>query len=175
MNAFSADVAGLAARLERSERRRITRTMAEEGQAIFEREARRDAGGDLALSGWKGRALDTLVKPVRDDMHLLVPTRKGAGPITTLDRGRNQGNATGRGGVAVFSGPLVDRRQGTSLTLPSATGRQRKLRRSQVKRWSGYTSGRNTAGRANARMEREIPVVAERELMRVIAERFDID
>lgn len=162
--------------LETDARRKIARKMAEHAEKIAVQEASRDLGGDPEFSGWKGRSLaDLQIKDGRrGDAVWLFPTRKSGGPWKVTEQGRNQGDAKARGGGATFFGPLVDRRQGTSLTLPSATGRQRKLRKGYAKRWNGYTRGKGTASRAVARFERELPPIAERGVKLVTSKHFDV-
>jgi hypothetical protein len=157
MSAFSADLSKLARELEREEARRITREMAEKAQRIATAAASADLGGDPKFSGW-APVLDTQIKSGRDSSHLLTPTRTGAGPWTVAEQGRNRGKVGGR-----LAGP--------SLGGPRSV---RGVRRARGRRWNGYTQGKGTASDAVARMERELPPIAERQVRRVIVKRFDV-
>lgn len=166
LEAFGRDLDRLRDDLEREEARRITRNMAERGQKIAEAEASRDLGGDPKFSGWKP-TLDTQVKSLRDAA-LITPTKTSAGPWTVANDGRHAD-----GGVGRFQGPALNMRTGRT-TRRRDTGTIYDRRRRKGVRWNGQTNGKGTADRAVARMERELPEIAGREVRRVVAKRFDV-
>lgn len=149
-----------------------TLDMARRAERHLEAAARSDLGGDTQFSGWPGRDLaDMRIKQARSrDGHWLFPTRKSGGPWKVAEQGRNQGNATGRGGTAIFSGPGLNRQTGeTSFT---STGRVR-MRRFARRRWNGYTAGKGTASRTLPRIERDAEQIAERMMRTAITRRLD--
>ena len=163
--AFGAELDKLQREFDRVERARITRLMGERAQAIAEQAASRDLGGDPKFSGWAPR-LDTELVTKSDGSTLIGPTRSSAGPWTVAESGRNQGNARG------FFGPGVNVR--TGLTSRTKTGAVRKVRVRKGRRWNGYTTGKGTASDATARMERELPLIAEAGVRRVLVKHFDV-
>lgn len=167
MAAFGADLAGLEAELTGPEQRRITRLMGREAQQIADRQAQRDLGGDRAFSGWNRGApipLATHLKTTRSDGTVLLP--KFPGGWTVAEQGRNQGNASG------FAGPGVNRR--TGRTARTKSGALRKVRAVQGRRWNGTTAGKGTATEATADMARKLPLIADREVLKVTRRRFDV-
>ena len=162
MQAFAAD---LARSLDSSEVRKITKAQAEEAKKIANREIVRDLGGDRKFRNWAPTA-DLQVRMTRNDGAMMSPTRTGAGIITTVNQGRNQGNASG------FSGPGVNTR--TGLTSRTKSGGLRRVRARSGKRWTGYTTGKGTADRAVRVIEAELPKVAQAEYHRVLSKRFDV-
>jgi hypothetical protein len=162
---FGAAVASLGRELETSERAKITRDMAEKAQDIARRAASADLGGDPKFSGW-APPLDTRIRRLTSGDHLMTPTGRSAGPWTVAEQGRNQGGSSG------FAGPGINRT--TGLTARTKSGALRKVRGARSRRWNGYTQGKNTASDAVARMERELPPVAERGVRRAIRKRFDV-
>lgn len=170
--AFADTMRDLQAAIER-QRLEATEEMVRKAERHLTSEARRDLGGDTAFSGWRGRDLaDLRIKQSRQsDGHWIFPTRKSGGPWKVAEQGRNQGNATGRGGTAVFYGPGLNRRTGeTSYTK---TGKVRTTRFRNVKRWNGYTAGKGTASRAVAAFEADAERVATKLMRTVIARHFD--
>ena len=156
-----------------------TREMAERAERIAVAEASADLGGDSSFSGWTGRDLaDLRIKQgrrqgVNDNSHWLFPTRKSGGPWKVAELGRNQGNATGRGGVAIFSGPSIDRM--TGATFRTKTGKVRMTRSRRSGRWNGYTSGKGTASRAAGKFEAEADKIGDRRFRRALSKHFTVD
>jgi hypothetical protein len=114
--------------------------------------AQGDLGSDGVFSGWKAKPLDTryeIIGPGRVSFH---PTKRGAGPWTVADVGRNQA-----------AGPRL---VGPRLTQ---TGRVSKARQ---KRWNGRTQGKGTATDALTAIERELPKVADQQIGRAIRKVF---
>lgn len=152
-------------KLDREEKRKITRDQAERAQKIATEEARRDVGGDLKFSGW-APLLETQIKTKPNGVTALMPTRSGAGPWTVAQFGRNQGNASG------FSGPGINRR--TGITSRTRAGNLRRVRAVRARRWNGTTRGKGTADRAIARMEKELPKIADVGVRKVMRKHFDV-
>lgn len=155
--------------LELTEKQRITHAMGVKAQAIAHSAAAADLGGDAAFSGWRRSshiALDTQLKDGRGGSTILMPTRSSAGPWTTAERGRNQGNASG------FSGPGINVR--TGKTSRTKSGEVRKVRARKARRWNGTTDPKHTATEAVARMERELPKIAEVGVRKVLQRHFDV-
>ena len=165
-DAFGREVAAWQREVEGATKRRITKDQADKAQAIFEAAAKPELGGDLKFSGW-APTLDTQVKKGRDDSHLLIPTRSGAGPITVLFQGRNQGNAGG------FAGPGINRRTGT--TSRTKSGGLRKVRAVKARRWNGTTRGKLDPAAVQQRFEREAATIAEQGLRRTTVKHFDVN
>ena len=166
--AFGAELAGLERDLTGPEQERITRLQGKEAQKIAAAAASQTLGGDRGFSGWNRGAvlhLDTRLFKIRGG-HVMAPTRRGAGPWTVAEFGRNQGNAAG------FSGPGINRRSG--ITSKTKSGGVRRVRASRSRRWNGVTQGRNTATIAHARMQRELPRIADREVLKVTRRRFTV-
>ena len=126
-------------------------------QGIAEREASADLGGDPKFSGWKP-LLDTKTKYLGDGTVLVSPTRSSAGPWTVAESGRNQGN----GGGGAFFGPGANR--STGGTARTKKGKVRAVRAFKAKRWNGYTSGKGTASRVVAEIERVAPDIVDKHL-----------
>lgn len=167
--AYSAEWEKVARELDATQRRKITHEQAQAGQKIADKFARRDLGGDRAFPNWnRGNriAADTKIKPLRNDATLIAPTRSGAGIWTTIDQGRNQGNASG------FSGPGINTR--TGVTSRTKAGGLRKVRARKAKRWNGVTQGKDTAKDAVAEMERELSKIAARLYRKTLVKHFDV-
>lgn len=166
--AFARDLERIERDLARDEAKRITGEAAKEARVIAYREAAKDLGGDPKFSGWRPW-LELQVKPTRGSTgHLIAPTRQSAGPWTVAESGRNQGN----GGGGAFFGPGANRRTGE--TARTKAGNVRKVRTVTARRWNGYTSGKGTASRATAEMERKIPPEIERQVTKVLRKHFDV-
>lgn len=150
-----------------------TEEMAKRAERVLLTQARRDLGGDTTFSGWRGRDLaDLRIRSARSrDGHWIFPTRKSGGPWKVAEQGRNQGNATGRGGSEVFFGPGVNRLTGE--TSRTKTGGVRRPRRFAAKRWSGYTAGKGTASRAVSEFEQDATEIAERMMRTAITDHLD--
>lgn len=164
---MSAFVDDLSRSLTPAEIRRITKAQAEAAQAIANKSAARDLGGDRAFGGWTRPApiaLDTQIK-TRKDGHVLLPTRSSAGPWTVAEFGRNQGNASG------FSGPGIGR---NGLTARTKSGAIRKVRARKAKRWNGTTQGMGTASDAVGQMDRDLPKIADVGVRLALRKRFDV-
>lgn len=115
-----------------------------------------DLGGDPAFSGWNPSTnwLETEAKIVGPGAAIVKPTPRSAGPWTVAERGRNVGE-TGR-----LLGPGVS--QKTGLTSRTKSGKLRKVRAVQGKRWNGVTAGHRTATKAGVVFDREVPKLIER-------------
>lgn len=169
LTAFGQELAGLERDLTGPEQRRITRTMGGDGQQIINEHFARDLGSNRAFSGWNRGApipADTRLRPARNQATLITPNRSSAGVITVAERGRNQGNASG------FHGPGINRR--TGLTARTAAGAVRRVRASRARRWNGTTAGKGTASRAVKDMERQLPRIADRAVLKLTRKRFDV-
>lgn len=171
--AFARELDTLARKMNR-ELQGATEAMAEKARDISKQEASRDLGGDTRFSGWAGRDLaDLRVKRgYRSGGHWLFPTKKSGGPWKVAQQGRNMGNATGRGGVAQFLGPGVNRK--TGLTSLTKAGNVRKVRAFQSKRWNGHTAGKGTADRATDRFEAEANKIGEKRFRTALTKHFDV-
>lgn len=144
------------------------RAMAERAQTIAHDEATADLGGDAAFSGWRRGApigLATQLKTIQTGV-AMIPTRSSAGPWTTANQGRNQGNASG------FAGPGINHR--TGVTARTKSGGLRKVRAVKAKRWNGTTDPKHTADRAVSRMERELTPLAEKAVRVTMVRHFDV-
>jgi hypothetical protein len=129
--------------------RAVARDIGEKSQGIAEREASGDLGGDPKFSGW-APVLDTKFRVLDDGRTVsFSPTRSSAGPWTVAEIGRNQGNASG------FAGPAMTRSGGALARTKS--GSVRRTRARPGKRWNGRTSGKGTATRTTAAIERMAP------------------
>lgn len=137
--------------------------MAEKARAKAYEVARSDLGGDIKFSGWAPE-LELKVKPITGGA-VLMPTRSSAGPWTVAELGRNRGSSGG------FSGPGLNVR--TGLTARTKSGGLRKVRARKAKRWNGYTDGKETASKANIRIDKAVSDIPERELKVVIRRHFD--
>jgi hypothetical protein len=82
------------------------------------------------------------------------------------EQGRNQGNAGG------FSGPGINR--STGITSRTKSGAVRRVRARQSRRWNGATAGKGTASRAVAEMDRQLPRIADKAVLKVIRKRFTV-
>lgn len=153
------------------ENQRITRLMGKEAQRIADTNVARDLGGDHAFSGWNRGApipLATRLATIRGGNTMFLPTRKGSGPWTVLNSGRNAG-----GGVGRFQGPSLNVRTGaTSRTKTGAVRTGRNRRRSV--RYNGTTAGKHTGERTVAEMDRRLPPIVIREVLRVARKHFDV-
>ena len=171
--AFAREVDTLARKMNR-ELMDATEAMAKRARDISIQEASRDLGGDSRFSGWSGRDLaDMRVKRgYKSGGHWLFPTKKSGGPWKVAQQGRNMGNATGRGGVAQFLGPGVNRK--TGLTSFTKAGNVRKVRAFQGKRWNGHTPAFGTADRASDRFEAEAEKIGEKRFRTALSKHFDV-
>lgn len=168
MEAWYTDLKGLERDLTGPEQERITRAQGKAAQKITDSVIVAALGGDRGFSGWNRGAVikaDTRLFKIRDG-HVMAPTRSGAGVHTVAEFGRNQGNAAG------FSGPGINRR--TGITSKTKSGGVRRVRGIRARRWNGVTQGKRTATVAQARMDRELPKIADKEVLRVTRRRFDV-
>lgn len=124
--------------------------VAAKGDAL--KAASADLGGDPKFSGW-APTLDTRFDHVGSGRVSFHPTKRGAGPWTVAEFGRNS-----------TAGP---RMTGPRLTQ---TGKVSKARQ---KRWNGRTQGKGTATKALAAIERETPDRIEAEVRKAIRKAFD--
>jgi hypothetical protein len=162
--AFARELNQMADEINVAGRAKITRAMGERAQVIAERIASGDLGGDPKFSGWKP-VLETKLHQLPDGATMFSPTRQSAGPWTVAQFGRNKGNAGG------FAGPGVNRR--TGVTSRTKSGGVRKVRAVKSRRWNGYTQGKGTGDKVNAALQRELPVIAEQGVTRIIRKHFD--
>lgn len=166
---FEREIAEFQKELEAAEKRKITKAQAVEGQKIARRAAAADLGGDPKFSGWKPR-LATVVKPARDNAHMLLPTRQSAGPWTVAEFGRHAD-----GGVGRFQGPGVNLRTGRTSRRRDGTVSTRGTRQRRGVRWNGVTAGKDTATDAIRKMDEPAKKIAEAGLRKVIRKHFDLD
>lgn len=164
------------AAVERDYRRRATLASLEAArlaEKIAVTEVRRDVGGDTRMSGWDRDLADLVVKPLRGSTAgaMLHPTRKSGGPWKVVEIGRNQGNALGRGGTAIFLGPSINRKTGQTARTKTGKVARRRFRRRQ---WNGYTSGFGTASRAVSKFEDAAAKSHDKNLRKVLVRRFDV-
>ena len=166
LDAWYQDLAGLERELSGPEKHRITRLQGLEAQRIADRAADASIGG--GFSGWhRGAEIQLATRLFKiEEGHVVAPTRASAGPWTVAERGRNQGNAAG------FSGPGINR--ATGITSKTKSGGVRRVRGRQSRRWNGVSRGKRTASTATARMARELPKIADREVLKVTRRRFDV-
>jgi hypothetical protein len=144
----------------------IARAMGERAQSIATSAASADIGG--SFSGWKrGNPIElvTQIKTIRNGV-AVIPTKVSAGPWTVANQGRNQGNAGG------FAGPGINR--STGRTSRTKSGGLRKVRATKAKRWNGTTRGFHTADQATARMDHELPRMADVGVKRIMVRHFDV-
>lgn len=169
LDAFARELAGLEGDLTEKEVRRITRAQGLEAQRITAKHFQSALGGDRAFSGWNRGApipADTQLRNGRGGATLFTPTRSGAGIITTAERGRNHGNASG------FSGPGINRL--TGFTSRTKSGAVRKVRSRSSRRWNGTTRPKHTATAALAEMESKLPKIADKAVLVVTRKRFTV-
>lgn len=137
---------------------RTNREIGTRAKQLARQAASADLGGDPKFSGW-APTLDTQYRSLRkpDQGVVVSPTKRSAGPWTVAEQGRNRG----AGG---FAGPGVNRRTGrTSVGVRAGTSKVRaNSRGGRVKRWNGYTNGKNTATDAVVLFERELLPIVER-------------
>lgn len=166
--AFSRELAGLEGDLTHDEVRRVTRLMAVDGEKIAARHAVSDLGADRAFSGWnRGNPipLGTHLKAGSNGTTLILP--KFPGGWTVAEFGRNAS-----GGAGGFQGPGVNLR--TGLTSRTKSGSVRKARARKARRYNGVTQPKHTARAAVNEMERKLPPIADKAVLKVIRKRFDV-
>lgn len=110
-----------------------------------------DLGGDPKFSGW-APTLDTRFDHIGDGAISFHPSKKGAGPWTVAEFGRN--SAAG----PPMMGPKI---------LKSG-----KASKAKGKRWNGRTRGKGTATKALAQIEKETPDRIEAEVKKAIQKAF---
>lgn len=155
--AFGAELAGLNREFTTAEIRQITRTMGAAGQTIAAKEAAADLGGDRAFSGWTRSnpiALDTRLNGTTDGTTILAPSRRSAGPWTVAEFGRNSA-------------------AGPRLIGPRLTKRG-KISTARRKRYNGRTRGKGTASDATKEMDRKLPAIADRAVLKATRKHFDV-
>lgn len=162
---FGAELDKVVATMEREARQRITRPMGERAKKIADEEIAKDLGSDHKFTHWAPVA-ETQLKDGSNGSTILIPTRSGAGVITVANQGRHQGNASG------VMGPGINHR--TGITSRTKSGGLRKVRAFKSKRWNGTTKGMHTADRAVARMEKELPKIAEDGVRTILQRHFDV-
>ena len=143
----------------------IARAMAERAQSIAQASAAADLGGDLKFTHWAPTA-ETKIKTIPNGA-VLMPTKSGAGVWTVANQGRH--NTSGG-----FSGPGINVK--TGLTKKLKSGKVGKVKSFKGgKRWNGTTQGMDTADKAVAKMEAELPTIATKGIRVVMAHHFDVD
>lgn len=153
--AFGAELGGLSRDFTDDEVRRITMAQGREGEQIAAKQARSDLGGDGAFSGWnRGNPipLDTHLRNGRNGATLLLP--KFPGGWTVAEFGRNS-------------------KAGPRLVGPRLT-RTGRVSRARQRRYNGVTRGKDTASQAKVEMDRKLPKVADRAVVKVMRKRFDV-
>ena len=165
-DAFKREIERFERELEREQGRAIRRNMAEKAQAIAERTARGDLGGDPMMSGWPRARLDTKIKETRDAAILQPGGKLAAAGWTVATLGRNAS-----GGVGRFQGPGVNMRTGN--TTRNRAGGITVRRRGSSRRYNGTTRGKGTADKAAAAMERQLAPIAERGVKMTLRRHFD--
>jgi hypothetical protein len=111
-----------------------------------------DLGGDPKFSGWKP-TLDTRFDHIRPGAISFHPTKSSAGPWTVAEFGRHSA-----------AGPQL---HGVKLTKSG------KVSKGKGKRWNGRTAGKHTASEALAKMNRELPALADKEVSSAVRKFFN--
>ena len=122
--------------------------------------------GDLSMSGWRRSGPIDIVGSHRvlDDATVLIePVKRAKGPMAVLERGRNQGNASG------FSGPGIS---ADGTTRRNANGSIRKVRARKGRRWNGTTQGKGTMGDAARVIADKAPKLIAAEVHKALAKRL---
>jgi len=139
--------------LEDAKLKAIADKMGVRAKSLAKQSASADLGGDNVFSGWPKAPLETRYDHLRPGAISFHPTRRGAGPWTVAEFGRNQA-----------AGP---RMVGPRLTK---TGRVSKAKQ---KRWNGKTAPKNTASEALELIEREMPQIVQAEVGKAIRKFFN--
>lgn len=166
--AFAAELDAFERDLTGPEKKGITRLMGVEAKHIADGHVKRSLGAKRAFSGWnRGHPipLGTHLKPARDFNALLLPTFPGG--WTVGEFGRHAG-----GGAGGFQGPGVNRR--TGRTTRTKSGAIRGVRVQAARRWNGVTQGKHIASRAAVDMERQLPRIADKAVLKVSRKRFTV-
>lgn len=150
--------------VEKEARGKIAMVMGERAKSIADSAASADLGGDMKFTHW-APTWETRIKKIPTGVELL-PTKSGAGVITVANQGRHQGNASG------FSGPGISNKTGKTKKLKS--GLVGKVKANKGSRWNGSTKGMHTADKAVAKIEAELPKIAELGVRAVIVRHFDV-
>lgn len=130
--------------------RRVGRKIAADVAKRAEREASRDLGGDPKFSGW-APTLDTRSRfEPSEGVTIFSPTRRGAGPWTVAEQGRNQQTS----GIT----PNFGQSRGTSR-ISAKTGKAVKGRARKARRWNGRTEGKGTATRVVNYARKKAPAI----------------
>jgi hypothetical protein len=135
------------------------------GEGDARKAANADLGGDNKFSGWARAPLDTESKYLGDGQMYVGPTKKGGGPWTVAQSGRNSNGIMGL--KTNRSGQLV-RRGGTRVRKKDGV-RVDKWRRTT---WNGTTAGKGTAFDAQAITKRETPKRLRKESLKVVTTAF---
>lgn len=118
--------------------------------------------GDTSMSGFRrGSPIEIVgTSKVISDHEVKVqpdPSTGAKGAMAVLDRGRNQGNASG------FSGPGIS---SDGTTRRNKNGKVRKVRERRARRWNGYTDPKNTMSEAVQAIAKRTPGLVADELLR---------
>jgi len=122
--------------------------------------------GDTSMSGWRRSgpiAITGTSRAISDHEVIVEPVKRAKGPMAVLERGRNQGNASG------FSGPGIS---ADGSTRRNANGSVRKARRRKARRWNGYTAGKNTMSEASQAIKDKAPPLIAAEVHKALAKRL---
>ena len=122
--------------------------------------------GDTSMSGFKRGAPIAITgtsRLISDHAVLVEPVKQAKGPMAVLERGRNQGNASG------FSGPGIS---ADGTTRRTKSGAVRKTRARRGRRWNGTTEGKNTMAEASQAIKNRAPELIAKEVNKVIARRL---
>lgn len=123
--------------------------VAAKGDAL--KAASADLGGDPKFSGW-APTLDTRFDHIGNGAISFHPTKRGAGPWTVAEFGRNS-----------TAGPPM---RGPKILKSGA------FSKAKTKRWNGRTRGKGTASKAVAMLEHETPKRIEVEVKKAIQKSF---
>ena len=122
--------------------------------------------GDTSMSGWRRGGPIPVVGTSRmiSDHAVIVEPAKPAKPVmAVLERGRNQGNASG------FAGPGIS---ADGTTRRTKSGAVRKVRARRARRWNGTTEGKGTMGDASRAIKDKAPPLIAREVHKALAKRL---
>lgn len=144
-------------------------TMGRVGRALRPEIDRAVSGtlGDLSMSGWRRSGPIDIVGSHRvlDDATVLIePVKRAKGPMAVLERGRNQGNASG------FSGPGINVRTGITSRLKSGAVRGQRAR--AARQWNGTTAPKRTMTNASQAIKDKAPALIADEVHKALARRL---
>lgn len=168
---FGKTLQGFEHELTEVEARKITREMGKEAQRLAALQAARSLGGDKAFSGWNRGSpipLDTRLTTSGDSDTFFIPKRQSSAQWTVAESGRHAG-----GGVGGFQGPSINRRSGRTRRTKAGDVSLRRGR-SHASRWNGLTTGKLTGTRTLQDMNRRLPPIANKAVLKVSRKHFDV-